>query len=150
MAAPPVDWRQRSTCRSGEQRISCAGNGSCPSASAHDALIKRPIDQIEAIVEQACTIMRDVAKMVTGGFPIDVDRKVYPHGERYLDKAREGDVGTGDEFAGSRGGREPGGGGMTSASRNLGTGCLEDVTICTQIRDNGGNALVLLLLRLVL
>ena len=55
-------------------------------ASAHDALIKGPIDQIEAIVEQACTIMRDVAKMVTGGFPIDVDRKVYPHGERYWTK----------------------------------------------------------------
>ena len=55
-------------------------------ASAHDDLIKGPIDQIEAIVEQACTIMRDLAKMVTGGFPIDVDRKVYPHGESYIDK----------------------------------------------------------------
>ena len=39
---------------------------------------------------------------------------------------------------------------MTSASRNLGTECLEYATTCTQIRDNGGNSLVLLLLRLVL
>jgi hypothetical protein len=30
--------------------------------------------------------MKDVAKMVTGGFPIAVEHKLYPHGERYMDK----------------------------------------------------------------
>jgi DNA polymerase I len=56
-------------------------------APAHDAfLIKAPLDQIDAHVELTRTIMQDVARMVTGGFPILVDAKVYPHGERYMDK----------------------------------------------------------------
>ena len=53
----------------------------------HDAfLIKAPRDRIGEHVELARTIMQDVAKMVTGGFPIAVEHKVYPHGERYMDK----------------------------------------------------------------
>jgi hypothetical protein len=56
----------------------------CP---AHDAfLIKAPLDRIDAHVELAREIMQDVAKMVLGDFPIAVDHKVYPHGERYMDK----------------------------------------------------------------
>jgi DNA polymerase I-like protein with 3'-5' exonuclease and polymerase domains len=56
-------------------------------APAHDAfLIKAPLDRIDEHVELARTIMQDVAKMVTGGFPIAVEHKVYPHGERHMDK----------------------------------------------------------------
>jgi DNA polymerase-1 len=56
-------------------------------APAHDAfLIKAPIELINEHVELARTIMQDVAQMVTGGFPIPVEHKVYPHGERYMDK----------------------------------------------------------------
>jgi hypothetical protein len=56
-------------------------------APAHDAfLIKAPLDRIDEHVELARTIMQDVAKTVTGGFPIAVEHKVYPHGERYMDK----------------------------------------------------------------
>jgi hypothetical protein len=54
---------------------------------AHDAfLIKAPLDRIKVVVAEATVIMESVAKMVTGGFRIEVDHKIYPHGIRYMDK----------------------------------------------------------------
>jgi hypothetical protein len=56
-------------------------------APVHDAvLIKAPLDRIDAVVAEAKAIMQAVAEMVTGGFPIPVDKQIYPHGTRYMDK----------------------------------------------------------------
>jgi DNA polymerase I len=56
-------------------------------APVHDAfLIQAPLDQIEAVVARARVLMEEAARMVTGGFPIPVDAKIYPHGTHYTDK----------------------------------------------------------------
>jgi DNA polymerase I-like protein with 3'-5' exonuclease and polymerase domains len=56
-------------------------------APAHDAfLIKAPLDRIESVVAEAKAIMEAVSEVVTGGFRIPVDHKIYPHGTRYMDK----------------------------------------------------------------
>ena len=56
-------------------------------APVHDAfLIQAPLDQVDAIVERARAIMKEAAMMVTDGFRIPVDAKIYPHGTRYSDK----------------------------------------------------------------
>jgi hypothetical protein len=56
-------------------------------APVHDAfLIAAPVDQIDAEMARAKAIMEEAALTVTGGFPITVDAKPYPHGTRYSDK----------------------------------------------------------------
>lgn len=56
-------------------------------APVHDAfLIHAPLDRIEAEMARAKALMEEAAQMVTGGFPIPVDVKPYPHGTHYTDK----------------------------------------------------------------
>jgi DNA polymerase I len=67
--------------------IKLTESGIAVCAPAHDAfLIKAPLDRIDEHVELARNIMQDMTRMVTGGFPITVEHKAYPQGERYMDK----------------------------------------------------------------
>jgi DNA polymerase I-like protein with 3'-5' exonuclease and polymerase domains len=55
-------------------------------APVHDAvLIEAAAEDIEAHVAAAKEIMEAAARVVTGGFPIRVDKKIFGPGERYYD-----------------------------------------------------------------
>jgi DNA polymerase-1 len=56
-------------------------------APVHDAfLIEAPLDQLDAIVEHARSLMREASRVVLGGFELGSDAKVIRYPERYSDK----------------------------------------------------------------
>lgn len=56
-------------------------------APVHDAfLIEAPLDQLDATIEHAKSLMREASRIVLGGFELGSDAKVIRYPERYSDK----------------------------------------------------------------
>jgi DNA polymerase I len=67
--------------------IALVAAGVSVAALIHDAiLIEAAARDIEATVEAAKALMVGASEVVTGGFPLQVSAKVFPHGQRYQDK----------------------------------------------------------------